>query len=106
MKVNNPKRFLSIRLTPAELQEVYKQLKSTTCRSLTEYVRKVVTRKPVIVKFRNQSADELLLIMIDIKNSLEKIAEQSDEQVKQKLLPEIEEIKAFTRQLYEKWSRS
>ncbi len=63
MKVNTtPKRFLSVRLTSEELEEVKQHSQTSTCRSLTEYVKKVLTKKPVTVKVRNQSQDDLLAV--------------------------------------------
>jgi hypothetical protein len=107
MKVStSPKRFLSVRLTSEELEEVYEQSKNSTCRSLTEYVKKVLTKKPVTVKVRNQSQDELLLTMVGIKNRLDQLAEQAQEMNADDLLREIAEIKSLTRQTFEKWYRS
>ena len=63
-------RFLSIRLTPGELEQVYKCMRSSTCRSLTEYTRKVLTRKPVIVKLRNESVEQLIVLLIEVKQDL------------------------------------
>ena len=77
MKVNaTPKRFLSVRLTSEELEEVYQHSKTSACRSLTEYAKKVLTKKPVVIKIRNQSQDDLLAVMIGIKNRLDQLTEQ------------------------------
>ena len=106
MKVNDtPKRFLSVRLTSEELEEVYQHSKSSTCRSLTEYVKKVLTQKPVTVKVRNQSQDDLLAAMIGIKNRLDQLAERAQDRNEAELLREIAEIKVLTRQTFEKWNR-
>jgi hypothetical protein len=106
MKVNDtPKRFLSVRLTSEELEEVYQHSKSSTCRSLTEYVKKVLTQKPVTVKVRNQSQDDLLAAMIGIKNRLDQLAERAQDKNEAELLREIAEIKVLTRQTFEKWNR-
>ena len=107
MKVNTtPKRFLSVRLTSEELEEVYQLSKSSTCRSLTEYVKKVLTKKPVTVKMRNQSQDDLLAAMIGIKNRLDQLVEQApDKNNCAECLRELAEIRALTRQTFEKWNR-
>jgi gamma-glutamylcysteine synthetase len=88
------------------LEEVYEQSKNSTCRSLTEYVKKVLTKKPVTVKVRNQSQDELLITMVGIKNRLDQLAEQAQEMKADDMLREIAEIKSLTRQTFEKWYRS
>jgi hypothetical protein len=104
MKVNTtPKRFLSVRLSSEELEEVYQLSKSSTCRSLTEYVKKVLTKKPVTVKVRNESQDDLLAAMIGIKNRLDQLAEQAQDN--REALAGIAEIRTLTRQLFEKWNR-
>jgi hypothetical protein len=107
MKVNTtPKRFLSVRLTSEELEEVYELSKSSTCRSLTEYVKKVLTKKPVTVKMRNQSQDDLLAAMIGIKNRLDQLAEQAqDKNNGAEYLRELAEIRVLTRQTFERWNR-
>lgn len=106
MKVNTtPKRFLSVRMTSEELEEVYQHSKSSTCRSLTEYVKKVLTKKPVTVKVRNQSQDDLLAAMIGIKDRLDQLAEQARDKNESELLREIADIRNLTRQTFEKWNR-
>ena len=102
---NKKNRFLSIRLNEAELKEIYRQCERSTCRSLTEYATKVLTRKPVIVKVRNESQDDLLEAMIGIKNKLAQLTEMATEKNDLLILREINEIKSLTRQIFEKWSR-
>jgi hypothetical protein len=97
------KRFLSIRLTETEYKEVYRRIERSTCRSLTEYVKKLITAKPVTVKVRNESQDELLQAIIGIKNSLEQLAgtaEGSDDPTR---LSEVTEIKSMIQQIAKKW---
>jgi hypothetical protein len=98
-----PKRFVSVRLTEEEFKEVYRQCENSTCRSLTEYVKKVLTKKPVTVKVRNQSQDELLQTMIGLKNRLDQLAGEAEERGSPGLLREIAEIELLTRQISEKW---
>jgi hypothetical protein len=106
MKVNaTPKRFLSVRLTSEELEEVYQLSNSSTCRSLTEYVKKVLTKKPVTVKVRNESQDDLLAAMIGIKNRLDQLAEEAQDKNEPEKLRELGEIRSLTRQIFEKWNR-
>jgi len=103
MKVNTtPKRFLSVRLSSEELEEVYQLSKTSTCRSLTEYVKKVLTKKPVTVKVRNQSQDDLLETMIGIKSRLDQLAEQTHDKNEVEQLRGIAEVKAMTRQILER----
>jgi hypothetical protein len=106
MKVNaTPKRFLSVRLTSEELEEVYQYSNNSTCRSLTEYVKKVLTKKPVTVKVRNQSQDDLLAAMIGIKNRLDQLTDQAQDKNESEKLRELAEIRLMTRQIFEQWNR-
>jgi hypothetical protein len=103
-KNKSKKRFLSIRLTPEELQQVKKLCKSTTCRSLTEYTIKVLTRKPVIVRIRNESADQLLLVFIEYKCQLEALLDQLPDTDRKELLSHVEEVKTCLIKTYAIWS--
>jgi hypothetical protein len=103
MKVNTtPKRFLSVRLSSEELEEVKQHSQSASCRSLTEYVKKVLTKKPVTVKVRNQSQDDLLAVMIGIKNRLDQLAEQGQNGKDGEHTFDLGEIRSLMRQIHEK----
>ena len=93
------KRFLSIRLTESELKDIYRQCERSTCRSLTEYAKKVLTRKAVKVKVRNESQDDLLQAMIGIKNRLDQLTGMALKKRDLLLLRELNEIKSLTRQI-------
>ena|ERR1700748_3395118 len=101
MSEKRSKRFLSIRLSPEELDEIYRHQQQSTCRSLTGYVKKVLTGKPVTVKVRDQSRDEILQQLVDIKKQLDTLAERHDRYADD-LLNEIKEVKSYIRQIAEK----
>ena len=65
--------------------------------------KKVLTKKPVTVKVRNQTQDELLQTMIGIKNRLDQLAAQAEGSNAFAVLREIAEIKLLTHQISEKW---
>jgi len=53
-----PKEYrLNLRLSEQEWNKIHKLASNTTCRSVSEYCRKVLLREPVIVYHRNQSFD-------------------------------------------------
>ena len=126
-KTNNKKGWISFRVKPEEYDKIHQHLRSTTHRKLSEYARKVLLNKPVVVKYRNQTADEFLSAMIPIKNELNSIGKNFNQAVKKlhtlnqisefKIwlimhepdikngLQKIEEIKAKLIQIYEQWSR-
>src|SRR5580658_4169087 len=106
MKVNTmPKRFLSVRLSSEELEEVKQHSQTAACRSLTEYVKKVLTKKPVTVKVRNQSQDDLLAVYIGIKNRLDQLEEQARDKNDNERVRELGDIKSMIRQNFEQWNR-
>jgi hypothetical protein len=106
MKVNTtPKRFLSVRLTSEELEEVKQHSQTSACRSLTEYVKKVLTKKPVTVKVRNQSQDDLLAVYIGIKNRLDELEEEAQRESDGERVRELGEIRSMIRQNFERWNR-
>ena len=69
-KNKTPKEWISIRVKPEEYTIIYGFFTSTTCRKLSEYVRKVLLHKPVTVNYRNQSADEVLSALNQLKKEL------------------------------------
>jgi hypothetical protein len=106
MKVNTtPKRFLSVRLSSEELEEVKQHSQTASCRSLTEYVKKVLTKKPVTVKVRNQSQDDLLSVYIGIKNRLDQLEEEARHKNDGERVRELGEIRSMIRQNFERWNR-
>ncbi len=72
-KQQSTKSWISFRVKPNEYETIHGHFSKTTCRKLSEYVRNVLLQKPVVVKFRNQSADELLAEMIQLKKELNAI---------------------------------
>ena len=119
------KIFIKIRMNDEELKQVKKKQQQTTERSLSEYIRKVSMQKPVTVKYRNQSADDFLKQMLELKKELngignnfnqavhklhilDKIPEfrfwiQQYDGLQKSLVSKVEEIKLKVSQLYEQW---
>ena len=124
---NQPKEWISFRVKPEEYDNIYKLFQQTTCRKLSEYTRKVLLKKPVVFKFRNQSADDFLTEMILLKNELNAIGNNFNQAVNRlhtldhysqmkswlllydsthrSFLNKTEEIKERLNQIYELWSQ-
>ena len=62
---------LNIRLDQKEWDKVHKLTSNSTCRSVSEYARKVLLEKPVRVFYRNQSFDDFEEQMIRLLPQLE-----------------------------------
>ena len=119
------KIFIKIRMNDEELKQVKKKQQQTTERSLSEYIRNVSMQKPVTVKYRNQSADDFLKQMLELKKELNGIGNNFNQVVHklhildnipefrvwvnhydglhQLLVSKVEEIKLKVSQLYEQW---
>jgi hypothetical protein len=121
------KHFVKMRMNDDELNRLQKLQQKTTEKNASNYLRKVVLQKPVMVKYRNQSADDFLKDMLELKKELNAIGNNFNQAVKklhildkipefrawiltnqslqQSLVSKIEEIKCRMNQLYEQWLR-
>ncbi len=106
MTENPSTRFLSIRLSQDEFKDVYRYMSESTCRSLTEYAKKLLTNKPVIVKVRDQSREDVLQQLTLIKTRLDGLLDKATSQEYAALQGEVSEIKSAIRQIAEKCSQS
>jgi hypothetical protein len=119
------KKVLKVRMNEAEMTGLKKLQSQTTERDLSNYVRRVVLQKPVIVTYRNKSADDFLKEMLQLRKELngignnfnqavhklhilEKIPEfrlwlQQNESLQKALVRKVEEIRLRMNQLYEQW---
>lgn len=98
MKEENktPKNWISVRVKPEEYSIIYGFFKTTTCNKLSEYVRKVLLKKPVTVNYRDQSASEILSVLNQLKKELSDIGNNFNQTVhKLHTLDHIPEIKAW-----------
>jgi hypothetical protein len=75
-------RRITIRFKPEEFERLQRHYKSTTCRKLSQYARKILLNKPVTVNHRNQSADEILAEMIQLKGELSALGNNFNQAVK------------------------
>ena len=114
-----------MRMNDKEYVQLEKLWKKTTHRHLSTYLRKVCLQEPVIIKYRNQSADDFLSSMLQLKKDLNGISNNFNQAVKKlhilEKIPEfrtwlilneslqravnanIEEIKSRIAELYNEW---
>lgn len=119
------KHFVKTRMNDAELNQLTKLQLQTTKRDISSYLRQVALQKPVTVKYRNQSADDFLKQMLELKKELNAIGNNFNQAVhklhildkipefrfwitqnqtlQQALVSKVEEIKLRMNQLYEQW---
>ena len=120
------KKWLTIRLTDAEYEQVSQLAAQTTCASVSEYARKCVFAKPVVMRYRNQSLDEFVSTMSHLKGALDTTLHQFtlsvqrlqtlrnlpdihqwillNEQEKTQVFQQIDAISQKINQAYELWS--
>lgn len=129
MKQQETERYtkrVTIRFKPEEFKQVETKQKATTCNKLSEYIRKLALSQPVVITYRNQSADHFLNEMVQLKNELSAIGNNFNQSVhklhtldtvgeirvwamvnetaKQTLFAKVEQIRQRMNQLYELWS--
>lgn len=118
-------KMVVIRMNNNEFEKVENLRKKTTERYLSSYVRKLSLEKPVTVKHRNQSADDFLKQMLELKKELNGIGNNFNQAVhklhlldkipefrvwvnqydglQKSLMSKVQEIKSKVNQLYEQW---
>lgn len=120
--------WLTIRMSEEEHQEAERLSQQTTCQSLSEYARKTVLSKPVVMRYRNQSLDDFMKGMIALQKELNAIGGNFNqlvrrlhtlkhvpdiqqwilinEQDKTRILQQIETISNTINKAYQLWSRA
>lgn len=99
------KRFLSIRLSQDEFDKIQQHLRQSTCRSLTEYAKKVLTRHPVIVRTRDQTREDILHRLGIIRSILDTIPAKMPPNVDARHLDLLRQINVYFREIAQKCSR-
>ena len=79
---SNRTRIIGLRLTPAEYAKIERKWKASTCRKLSDYVRHNLFEKPVTTYYRNQSMDNFMAEMIQLRNELNHIGNNFNQAVK------------------------
>ncbi|MES2329823.1 MAG: plasmid mobilization relaxosome protein MobC [Bacteroidota bacterium] len=121
----NRSRIIGLRLTPKEYEQVEKKWKASTCRKLSDYVRRSIFEKPIVTTHRNQSFDDFMAEAIKLRNELNGIGNNFNQAVKKLhtlhqipefrnwlisyelekkvLLNKVDEIKNHIQKIGEKW---
>ena len=89
-------KWITIRVNDDEYKKIDDFSKVTTCHAISEYARLVLLKKPVVIRYRNQTADDFLQEMIRLKNELNAIGNNYNQAVhKLHTLDRIPEIKTW-----------
>ncbi len=93
--LNRTKRIIC-RLTPGEFAKIEKKWKASTCRKLSEYIRRSLFDKPVVTTYRNSSQDDLLAELTKLRNELNAVGNNFNQAVKKlHTLSQIAEFKSW-----------
>ena len=118
-------KMIVVRMNKTEFGQLEKFKKESTERSMSNYLRKVSLKKPVTIKYRNQSADDFLKQMLELKKELNAVGNNFNQAVhklhlldkipefrlwinqydglQKILLNKVQEINLRVNQLYEEW---
>lgn len=121
----NRTRIIGLRLTLKEYEQIEKKWKASTCRKLSNYVRRSLFEKPIVTTYRNQSQDDFMAEVMKLRNELNAIGNNFNQAVKklhtlqqfgkfrswlityelekQTLLNKVDEIKNHIQKIGEKW---
>lgn len=90
--------YVKIRMNKAEVEQLRKLQKQSSEKSLSNYIRNLALKKPVIVKYRNQTADDFLKEMIQMKKELNAIGNNFNQVVhKLNILDTIPEFRFWVK---------
>jgi len=95
-KNSNRTRIFGLRLTSDEYLKIEKKWKASTCRKLSEYVRRSLFDKPIVTTYRNSSQDDLMTELTRLRNELNAVGNNFNQTVKKlHTLHQITEFKSW-----------
>jgi len=122
---SNRTRIVGLRLTPFEYDELEKRFRASTCRKLSDHIRRHLFNKPIVTTYRNASFDDYIEETMTLNNELNSIGNNINQiakkmnsfktisefktQVfwfevdKKKLFEKMEEIKIHSQKFSEQW---
>lgn len=93
---SNRTRIIGLRLTPDEFAKIEKKWKASTCRKLSDYVRRSIFDKPVVTTYRNTSQDDLMTELTRLRNELNAVGNNFNQAVKKlHTLSQIAEFRSW-----------
>lgn len=93
---SNLTRKVTVRFKPEEYNKVSVSFKATTKKKLSEYIRFVLLEKPVTVYTRDQSVDDLMTELVQLRKELSAIGSNFNQLVKRlHTASQFQEIKAL-----------
>jgi hypothetical protein len=125
---SNRTRIVGLRFTPEEYAKIEKKWKASTCRKLSDYIRRHLFNKSINTTYRNQSLDDMIHEMTQLFRQLNGIGNNFNQAVKKLhtlnqipefkvwiisaeldkkiLFDKMDEIKNYIQKISERWLRS
>ncbi|GAA4141821.1 plasmid mobilization protein [Flavobacterium chungbukense] len=92
----NRTRWLHLRLSEQEYKILQKYFADSLCPKLSDFARKNLLRKPVVLKYRNQSLDDIIDELTRLRSELNPIGNNFNQAVKKlHSLSQISELKLW-----------
>ena len=74
--------WLHIRLTKEEFEQIDNNFKASACRKRSDFLRRNLLRKPIVLRYRNESLDNLLQELIQLRSQLNFMGNNFNQSVK------------------------
>ena len=81
-------RKFTVRFTETEYTTLERKFRTTTSSQMSQYIRNAVLSRPLVIKYRNESLDQFMEELIQLKQELNAIGNNFNQAVK-KLQPSI-----------------
>jgi hypothetical protein len=93
---SNRTRIIGLRLTPDEYAFIEEKWKASTCRKLSDYIRRSLFERPVMTTYRNKSQDDIMTELTRLRGELNGLGNNFNQAVKKlHTLQQIPEFKAW-----------
>lgn len=79
---NNKIKWLNIRLSKADFNKIHQYFSESSHAAISSYARDILLKKPLITAVRNQSEDDMMTEVIQLKNELKAIGKNFNQAVK------------------------
>lgn len=78
----NRTRIIGLRLTPEEYVQIEQKWKNTSCRKLSDYIRRHLFEKPIVTTYRSKSEDDAIEELSRLRTELNHIGNNFNQAVK------------------------
>lgn len=93
---SNRTRQVRLRLTPDEYVHIHQKWKASTCRKLSDYLRRSLFDKPIVTTYRNSSMDDIMKELTRLRTELNALGNNFNQAIKKlHTLQKIPEFKGW-----------